>query len=248
MEALECRVHSVTAASAAACQSLGISLPVSKPATQIADPCRNVCSLGKAGCTPLKCLLARGMHSTARAARMERGETCQLSSRFVTGTSSTKRREPGMEPSELPAPVCARYLPRSRWVIQPPEALGRARSQNRSWRGKIGRRERREGNPGEDARCWAGTLLPRLGDTQGSAGRSTRLRCSMSCFGCSSTAMVTLPAGNETAPGPWTTLQQLGVGVQVGSHAPSHPPWLCGWWGSLGAHLSSKALRGQLRG
>lgn len=155
MEALECRVHSVTAASAAACQSLGISLPVSKPATQIADPCRNVCSLGKAGCTPLKCLLARGMHSTARAARVERGETCRLSSPFVTGTSSTKRREPGMEPSELPAPV------RSRGVIQPLEALGRARSQNRSWTGKIGRRERREGNPGEDARCWAGTLLPR---------------------------------------------------------------------------------------
>lgn len=71
MKALECRVQSILTASAAACQSLGISLPISKPATQIADPCRNVCSLGKAGCTPLKCLLARGMHSTARTAHVE---------------------------------------------------------------------------------------------------------------------------------------------------------------------------------
>lgn len=85
MKALECRVHSISAASAAACQSLGISLPISKPATQIADPRRNVCSLGKAGCTPLKCLLARGMHGTARAAHVEGGETCRLSSHSLLG-------------------------------------------------------------------------------------------------------------------------------------------------------------------
>lgn len=66
-----------------------------------------------------------------------------------------------MEPSELPALTFVQCLPRSWWLMQPPEALGPAGSQNGSWRGKTGRMEERKGSPGEDAQCQAGSLLPR---------------------------------------------------------------------------------------
>lgn len=230
MKAPECRVHSGSAASAAACQRLGISLPVSKPATQRADPCRNVCSLGKAGCTPLKCLLARGMCSSARAAHVEAGRPAGS---LPPPYWDQQHQEEGARDGGVRAGgacVCAV----SAQLPADPSAFGPAGNQKGSWRGATGRREGREGSAGEDAglgACSQGGGTRRLG------GRRW-LQCRMSCFGCGSAAVIIPPQGPR-------------------QHRATRPPssssgWACRWDPTLHPTPHGPAARGlpgsQLRG